>query len=406
MSDRTAADPPVRALLIDDDRDDYLLTRSYFEDMPAGRFTLEWVDTYEAGLAAVAAGGHDVYLLDYRLGAKTGLDLLREARERGPIGPVILLTGQGQFDVDQAAMEAGAADFLEKARLDATILERSIRYALQQKRYEAELERKVRERTAALLTEIAERKRAEEALKAADRRKDEFLATLAHELRNPLAPIRNSLEILRIAPNNPTALQNGVAMMDRQIRAMVRLIDDLLDVSRITRGKLRLEPESLELREVVDAAVETAQPLIDKAGLTLAVAKPSKPLKMVGDRVRLTQVIGNLLNNAAKYTETGGRVDLTVAKDGNEAVIRVRDTGVGIPAEHLGSVFDLFTQVDRSLNRSQGGLGIGLGLVKKIVEMHGGTVEAHSGGIGQGAEFVVRLPTDRPLTEDGAAPRS
>jgi signal transduction histidine kinase len=389
----------VRVLLIDDDREDYLLTRDLLADLPGDPFQLDWVGDYDAGLAAVCAGTHDAYLLDFRLGARDGLELLAEARERNPAAPIILMTGQGEWEIDRKAIEAGAADYLEKGRLDATILERSIRHALLQKRSAAELERLVRERTRELEKlnrdlhkEIAERKRMEDALREADKRKDDFLATLAHELRNPLAPIRNALEIMRLAGTNPDALARARQMMERQIGQMVRLIDDLLDVSRIARDKLQLVTERVDVKSVVEAAVELSKPQIEKAQLTLTVSLPPGGLVLTADRVRLAQVLSNLLNNAAKYTEAGGSITLSAEKAGDEAVFRVKDTGIGIPPELLPQVFELFTQVDRSLNRSQGGLGIGLALVRRLVEMHGGTVDAHSGGLGKGAEFVVRLP--------------
>jgi signal transduction histidine kinase len=382
------ADRPVRVLLIDDDRDDYLLTRDLFAEIPGGRYRLDWVSDYDAGLAALCQAEHDVYLLDYRLGEKTGVDLLAQARTQGCAGPVILLTGQNVWEVDLAAMESGAADFLEKGRLDATLLERSIRYTLQQRRHEAELERKVQERTEAL-------ERANEALKDADRRKDEFLATLAHELRNPLAPIRNALEIMRVGTANPTSADRAREIIERQVAQMVRLINDLLDVSRITRGKLALTVETVGLRDVIETALETSRPLLDEAQVTLRQSVPGAPIYVRGDRLRLAQVFSNLLNNAAKYTEPGGTVTLTAAREAGQAVVCVRDTGVGIPPEVLPRVFELFTQVDRTLNRSQGGLGIGLALVQQIVSLHGGSVAVHSDGVGKGAEFVVRLPAEK-----------
>jgi signal transduction histidine kinase len=382
------ADLPVRVLLIDDDRDDYLLTRDLFAEIPGGRYRLDWVADYDAGLAALCRGGHDVYLLDYRLGEKTGVDLLAQARKQGCGGPVILLTGQNDWEVDLAAMESGAADFLEKGRLDATLLERSIRYTLQQRRHEAELERKVQDRTEAL-------ERANEALKDADRRKDEFLATLAHELRNPLAPIRNALEIMRVGTANPNAADRAREIIDRQVGQMVRLINDLLDVSRITRGKLALKVETVGLRDVIETALETSRPLLDEAKVALRQSVPDAPLYVRGDRLRLAQVFSNLLNNSAKYTEPGGTVTLTAAREDSQAVVCVRDTGVGIPPDVLPRVFELFTQVDRTLNRSQGGLGIGLALVQQIVSLHGGAVAVHSEGVGKGAEFVVRLPAEK-----------
>jgi PAS domain S-box-containing protein len=233
----------------------------------------------------------------------------------------------------------------------------------------------------------------EEALRDADRRKDEFLAILAHELRNPLAPIRNSLHILRMNnQQDPTADLVG-EMIERQVNHMVRLVDDLMEVSRITRGKIELRREPVELAAVVRSAVETSRPLIDAGRHQLAVTIPSDPLIIEGDAVRLTQVIANLLNNAAKYTDDGGQIWLTVRRDGGDVTISVRDTGTGIAANMLPHVFDLFTQAGRATGRSQGGLGIGLTLVKSLVEMHGGTVEAKSKGIGHGSEFVVRLPS-------------
>lgn len=385
MTSPPVPERPVRVLLIDDDRDDYVLTRDLLAEIPGGRYQLDWAPDYDAGLKSLRKGQHDVYLLDYRLGKRSGLELLEEATTTPISGPVILLTGQSEWEVDLAAMQHGADDFLEKERLDATLLERSIRYALRQHRYEAELEHQVRERT----EELA---RANEALKEADRRKDAFLATLAHELRNPLAPIRNALEIMRVASSSPEAIDRARDIVERQVGQMVRLINDLLDVSRITRGKLALKMEPCDIDEVIDTAVETSRPLLDEAGLSLVRAKRAGRLRVSGDRLRLAQVFANLLNNSAKYTEPGGSVTIGTKREGKHVVVHVRDTGVGIPKDVLPRVFELFTQVDRTLNRSQGGLGIGLALVKQIVSLHGGEVRAHSDGVGKGAEFVVRLP--------------
>ena len=228
-------------------------------------------------------------------------------------------------------------------------------------------------------------------LSDADRRKNEFLAMLAHELRNPLAPIRNSLHILRLVGGGAEAA--GVHdMMDRQVNHMVRLVDDLLEVSRITRGKIDLRRARVEVAAVLRTAVETSRPLIDAAQHTLTVDVPAEPLAVDGDAVRLAQVFANLLNNAAKYTDPGGAVHVRARADGADAVVTVRDTGAGIPAEMLGRVFELFTQIDRSDARAQGGLGIGLTLVKSLVELHGGRVAVRSDGPGTGSEFEVRLP--------------
>ena len=240
--------------------------------------------------------------------------------------------------------------------------------------------------------DITDRKRAEETLRETDRRKDEFLATLAHELRNPLAPIRNSLQILKMPRLDAATIERAREMMERQVHQLVRLVDDLLDVSRVMRGKIELRTEQVELATVVARAVETAQPLIEAQGHELTVSLPPDSLSLDADPLRLAQVVGNLLTNAAKYTEANGRIWLTARREGDEAVMRVRDDGIGIAPDMLPHVFELFVQADHSSTKAQGGLGIGLTLVKNLVEMHNGTVEAHSAGLGAGCEFVIRLP--------------
>jgi PAS domain S-box-containing protein len=250
------------------------------------------------------------------------------------------------------------------------------------------------------LTDITERREAVEALKGADRRKDEFLALLAHELRNPLAPLRNGLQVMRLAADNANLVAKTRDMMDRQLSHMVRLIDDLLDISRISRNKMELRLSRVLLADVVSSAVETARPALEAAGQELTVALPPEPVHLDADLTRLAQVFGNLLNNSAKYTERGGHIELTAARDGDQVAVAVRDDGIGIPAAALPNIFDLFSQVDRSIERSTGGLGIGLALVKGLVEMHGGTVEAASPGQGKGSTFTVRLP----VLEDRAEP--
>jgi signal transduction histidine kinase/CheY-like chemotaxis protein len=228
-------------------------------------------------------------------------------------------------------------------------------------------------------------------IQEADRRKDEFLAMLAHELRNPLAPIRNAVECLRLTGLPDAGLARTRDIIDRQLTHLNRLVDDLLDVSRITRGKIRLQLESLDLGTVVVSAVESTRSLIESRGHDFNLSLPPEPIQVKVDPARLSQVLSNLLNNAAKYTDNGGHIWLTVEREGNEAVVRIRDTGAGIPSEMLPHIFEPFIQANQSLDRSQGGLGIGLTLVRDLVEMHGGSVEALSAGPGQGSEFVVRL---------------
>jgi len=240
--------------------------------------------------------------------------------------------------------------------------------------------------------DVTERRRWQEALREADRRKDEFLATLAHELRNLLAPVGSATRILqRHGPASPS-LQRAEDVIERQIRQMTRLVEDLLDISRIGRGKVEIRKEVVDLGTIVTHAVGTARPLLEGRRHELTVALPPGPLWLEADPARLEQVLTNLLNNACKYTEPQGRIGLSALREGEDIVIRVRDTGIGIPGEILPRVFDLFTQADGSRERSPGGLGIGLALVRGLVEMHGGSVEALSDGPGRGSEFVVRLP--------------
>ena len=240
--------------------------------------------------------------------------------------------------------------------------------------------------------DITMRKRAEEVLKEEDRRKDQFIALLAHELRNPLAPLRSGLEIMRLASGDAHAVSQARNMMERQLGHMVRLIDDLLDISRITQNKMELRRSRILLTDAINSAIETARPSIEAAGHQFTVSMPSQPIRIDADLTRLAQVFSNLLTNSAKYTEQGGQIWLTVSQNGGEAIISIRDTGIGIPRGDLARIFEMFSQVDRSTERSTGGLGIGLALVKGLVEMHHGTVNVESEGQGRGSTFTVRLP--------------
>ena len=257
--------------------------------------------------------------------------------------------------------------------------------------------------------DITERKRLEddlrrvaEELSDADRRKNEFLAMLAHELRNPLAPISSAVRALSLGGGDGTAVHSASEMLERQVGQIVRLVDDLLDVSRISRGKIVLRTERVELSRIISQAVEATRALYRSMNHELALTLPPEPVYLDADPTRLAQVVGNLLNNACKFTESGGRISLAVEREGTQVVIRVKDNGVGIAADDLPRIFEMFTQIDSSLERSPTGLGIGLTLVKTLVEMHGGTVEAHSAGPGRGSEFVVRLPM--LLEEPGPPP--
>jgi len=239
---------------------------------------------------------------------------------------------------------------------------------------------------------LAEAGRRAEAMREADRRKDEFLATLAHELRNPLAPIRNALEILRLTKDDPERSRVAREMMERQLVQMVRLVDDLLDVSRITTGKLAVRKAVVDLQGIVRDAIETVRPFIEARRHVLDVRMDDEVIRVEADRTRLGQVFSNLLNNAAKYTHPGGRIELSVSREGSAAVVRVKDNGIGLAPESLGAIFEMFVQVDRSLERSQAGLGVGLTLARRLVELHEGDLQVASEGTGKGSQFTVRLP--------------
>jgi signal transduction histidine kinase len=325
-------------------------------------------------------------LIDVQMPGLDGFELaeLMRGNERTRRIPIIFVTA-GNADAQRRfrGYETGAVDFIYKP-IEAEVLrsKADVFFELFQQRQQIASQRD------ALQTQA-------EALREADVRKDEFLATLAHELRNPLAPLRHGLDILRKRPDgsDATEIRN---MMDRQLVHMVRLIDDLLDVSRVTQGKVELRKERVELAEIVRSAVEVSRPWIDSAGHSLTVDLPSGPIWIEGDLTRLAQIVGNLLNNAAKYTPEGGQIRLAVQGTDDMAVISVSDNGVGIVTGMQSKVFQLFTQVDNHLDRARGGLGIGLALVKQLVDMHGGTINLESAGEGRGTTFHVRIPRASP----------
>jgi signal transduction histidine kinase/ActR/RegA family two-component response regulator len=296
--------------------------------------------------------------------------------------PVLILTKSG---ADSAALNEVLRTFG-----NVTLLERPVRAATLLSAVRTAI--RSRERQYQIRGYLADRAQAEESLRIADQRKDEFLATLGHELRNPLAPLLTGLELLKLAGIKDPRAANVTAVMQRQISHLVRLVDDLLEISRITRGVIELQREPLDLASIVRSAVDTSRPAMDEARHELTVDVSSESIVVTGDAVRLTQVFANLLTNAAKYTNAGGHIWFAVRKEGERAIVSVRDDGIGIPPAQLASVFDMFTQVDRSNRRSQGGLGIGLTLVRSLVTLHGGRVEARSPGSGAGSEFIVDLP--------------
>ena len=344
----------------------------------------------EVGLAATIAGG-EPFRSEVRL-------LARDGRVVWVLVEVQLAPG----DADQPGFLQGIAfDITERKMAEEAL-----------RRVNADLEAQVQKRTRELVEANAELRKQAADLAEADRNKDEFLAMLAHELRNPLAPVRNALQILKMSELLEPRLRWSRDVMERQVKHMARLVDDLLDVARIRGGLIAMRKESVDLASVLDRAVETARPVLDAKRHELIVRPPSPPAWLEADPTRLAQVFGNLLQNAAKYTDEGGRIELTAERDGDAVVVRVKDNGRGIPPALLTKVFELFTQGDRSLARTEGGLGIGLTLVRSLVESHGGTVEAFSAGEGRGSEFVVRLPAvvgevgaPSPVAEGGTARR-
>jgi signal transduction histidine kinase/CheY-like chemotaxis protein len=312
----------------------------------------------------------------------------------------------------------GAGQHLARSAMDVLrnviVVERPVRSAtlisvilsaLRARHHQYEIRDAIMEQKATL--EALHRSQAElaaraEQLRVADARKDEFIATLAHELRNPLAPIRTGVDLLLSTPHSP-ATSSTLTIMQRQLGHMVRLIDDLLDVSRITQSKLELKRRRVTIEEVVNAAVELSRPAIQDRRHILQVSMPRQRLWLDADLTRLAQAISNLLNNASKYTAPGGNIELEVEREGSEVVVRVRDNGIGIPEEHLNDVFEMFSQVSRTVERAQGGLGIGLALVRRLIEMHGGSVRAESSGAGTGSTFVIRLTLpEQNMTTDAA----
>ena len=340
--------------------------------------------------------GHDVALalLDVQMPEMNGFELAELMRgvERTKRVPIIFLTA-GSADRQRRfrGYEAGAVDFLQKP-IEAEILQSKagIFFDLHRQKQQIAAQRD-------------ELRAYAEALQEADRRKDEFLATLAHELRNPLAPIRNGLQLLRSAPAHVDR-EELRQMMDRQLSHLVHLIDDLMDVSRVSQGKIILRKERVEIADILRSAVELGRPLVEAGGHRLVVRESDVPLAVEADPTRLAQVIGNLLNNAAKYTPDGGCIELAARRDGAEVLIAVSDDGVGIEAAMLPKVFDLFTQVDHSLDRAKGGLGIGLALVKRLMDLHGGSVSVESAGLGRGSTFTLRLPLAEPAPVAEAPP--
>lgn len=379
---------PVKFLLVDDLEENLLSLEALLR-----RDDLSLLKARSGDQALEILLEHDVALalIDVQMPGLNGFQLaeLMRGNERTRRIPIIFVTAGSTSERRRfEGYEAGAVDFIQKP-IEPDVLRHKgeIFFELYRQRQQLEDQRDQLQEQA-------------EALKEADRRKDEFLATLAHELRNPLAPLRNGLDILRRNPNGESAAEIR-DMMDRQLNQLVRLIDDLMDVSRVSQGKIELRKDKVRVADVVHSAAEASRPLIDRTEQSFELDIPTADLWIDADPARVSQVISNLLTNAAKYTPSGGRIKLSVTADDGRAVISVRDNGIGIPAEMQSDVFRLFAQVGEHRERSQGGLGIGLALVKQLVELHGGSVSASSEGTDRGSVFTVQLPLT-PAPEETA----
>lgn len=399
----------VSILHIDDNETDRLVVKRELGRVFPGLLARE-ARNQEEFERALDAGGFDIAITDYQLLWTNGLVALNTIKARYPDCPVVMFTGTGNEEIAVEAMKEGLDDYVVKSPQHAIRLVTAVRSALEKadaRRRAAEAEH---QRARLLRSEQAARAEAERLLgeaKEADRKKDEFLAMLAHELRNPLSPILNAVHMLKQPGLRSEDLERMREMLVRQVKHLARLVDDLLDVSRITRGKVQLRRQRVNLAHLVRDTTEDHRAALEGNGLALDLVLPAEPVWVAGDNVRLSQVLGNLLQNSAKFTERGGRVAvrLGVEAASQHALLQVEDTGIGIDGELLPRVFEMFTQADQSLDRSRGGLGLGLALVKGLTELHGGQASAASPGTGQGAVFTIRLPlaVDMPADPEAAA---
>ena len=408
----TIFDAPINILIVDDEPKNLTVLETLLD---APGYRLVRAESADQALLALVAEEFALLILDVRMPGMTGFELAQiiKGRKKTARVPIIFLTAY--YNEDQHVLEgygSGAVDYLHKP-VNAPVLRSKVAVF-------AELYRKSREievSNRALLAEVTERRRAEQQLqelnenldrlvtertraleqmetelREADRRKDEFIATLAHELRNPLAPLRNAAQMLQHQGALGPQAQLARDIIARQVGVMSRLIDDLMDVSRINQGRIELQREFVDLGEVLELALEASRPHMIEAGHELAVLLPDEPILLHADVIRVSQVFVNLLINAAKYTDRGGRIQVAVVHEGAEVAVAISDDGIGIPADELHDVFVMFSQVEGTIARSRGGLGIGLTLVKHLVELHAGRVEARSPGPGQGSTFIVSLP--------------
>jgi signal transduction histidine kinase len=413
----------VKILLVDDQPANLLSLEAMLGGL--GQELIRAASGPEA-LRCVLDNDFALILLDVQMPGMDGLEtaeLIRE-RPRSQRTPIIFLTAYDPSELQMfKGYSLGAVDYLHKPIVPAVLRSKAavfvqLAQVTEQVKRQAELlrqkERAEHERLLAeerqrwemekLRADAANEKRIADELAASARRKDRFLAMLSHELRNPLASIVNALRLVQMKPDDASATSAMHALAQRQLRHLGRLLDDLLDVARFDQGKIQLRLERVDLAEVVGGAVESARHVIEARRHHLEVCLPDESIILSADPTRLEQILVNLLNNAAKYTEPGGNIWLSTARKQDQAIVRVRDTGIGMRPEMLKHAFDLFVQADQALDRSQGGLGIGLTLVRRLVKLHGGRITASSAGLGKGTEFVMRLPAEKESTRGRAAP--
>lgn len=371
---------PINVLLVEDDDDDFVLVQDLFRETGNDRYRLRRVASYDEAMALDSPDDFDVCLLDYRLGAHDGLELLGDLRARGFQCPMILLTGQAEPEVDRKAMRAGAADYLIKGQIYGQNLERSIRYSIQQKQLAEERFRSLQEQAA------------REEAESANQAKDDFLAVLSHELRTPLNAMLGWVRLLKTNKDSEEIFEKAVDAIERSAVTQTKFVEDLLDITRIVNGSIRLTKRAFLINDLTRMAADSIRPSADAKSITLEYLPPDEELLIHGDSERLQQVVNNLLSNAVKFTPDGGSIALKLSRSETSALVSVSDSGQGISAEFLPRVFDRYKQANNSTTNRKGGLGLGLAIVKHLVELHGGTISAASEGEGKGSTFAVSIP--------------
>jgi signal transduction histidine kinase len=380
---------PINILLVEDDDDDFVLVQDLFKEIGNDRYKLNRVASYEEAMALESGGIYDVCLLDYRLGAHDGLELMGDLRTHGFQCPMILLTGQTDEEIDRRAMKAGAADYLIKGQIYGQNLERSIRYSIQQKQLAEERVRNAREQVA------------REEAEAANKAKDDFLAVLSHELRTPLNAMLGWVRLLKTNRESDEIFEKAVDAIERSAVTQTKFVEDLLDITRIVNGTIRLTMRSFSLNQLVAMSADGIRPVAEAKSIEVDYRPSEDEMWIFGDSERVQQIVNNLLSNAIKFTPEGGKVGLSLEQVDGKARISVWDTGQGISKEFLPRVFERYKQANNSTTNRKGGLGLGLAIVKHLVELHGGTISAESDGEGQGSKFTVTIPLATSVMEQG-----